>query len=646
MTLQGPRRWKSKKRPRWDEATLLHFRFVALRGAIVLLFVILLAQLWRLQVVESRTFQLRAEHNRLRVDTISPPRGVIYDRNGVQLVSNIPSFAVVLVPADLPPSRDERRSLFRELAQMLRMELWRIQEEVEAREAQRDLYTPLTIQTNVPRELAFAVAENSYRLPGVHVQIEATRGYPYGPLISHILGYVGRISAEEYATLQERGYELNDRVGKTGVEATFESMLRGVPGRETIETTAEGKKVRSLGIVPPRPGANLHLTIDLDLQKKMAEVMEKSMGPSRHAAAMALNPKSGEVLGMVSIPSYDNNLFSRPLSGDDLQRLLEDPRRPLLNHAIGGAFPPGSSFKVVTGAAALQEGVASAATQIVSAGQIAVASQYDPSTVYVFKDWAALGLLDFNRAIALSSDVYFYHLAGGYQNFTGLGIERLAHYTRAFGLGQRSGIALPGETTGLVPDPQWKREQWKEIWLLGDTYHFGIGQGFMMATPLQMANVVASIANGGTLWKPQVVREVVSAEGQVVRPFAREAIRALPVHPGHLATIRRGMRDAVATGTATTAQVPGVQVAGKTGTAEFGQQDPRTGAYTTTHGWFISFAPYDDPEIALVVFHEQGQGALTAAPAAKEILRHYFTRPRPDTPSRAQGSPVAPGGAG
>ena len=645
MTTAGPRRWRSKKRPRWDEATLVRFRFAALRGTIVLLFVILLAQLWRMQVVESRTFQLRAEHNRLRVDTISPPRGVAYDRNGVQLVSNIPTFAVVLVPADLPTAREDRRGLFRELAQILRVELWRIQEEFEAREAQRDLYTPLTIQTNVPRELAFAVAENSYRLPGVRVQIEATRGYPYGSLTSHILGYVGRISAEEYASLQERGYELNDRVGKTGVEATSEALLRGVPGRETIETTADGKKVASLGTVPPRPGANLHLTIDLDLQKKMAEVMEKSMGPSRYAAAVALNPKSGEVLGMVSIPSYDNNLFSQPLSSEDLRRLLEDPRRPLLNHAIGGAFPPGSIFKVITGAAALQEGVASASTQIVSTGQISVANQYDPSTVYVFKDWASLGLLDFNRALALSSDVYFYHLAGGYQKFNGLGIDRLARYTRWFGLGERTGIALPGETTGLVPDAGWKREQWKEIWLLGDTYHFGIGQGFLMATPLQMANVVAAIANGGTLWKPQVVREVVSADGQVVRPFAREAIRSLPIDPGHLATIKRGMRDAVATGPATTAQAPGVQVAGKTGTAEFGDRDPRTGAYTTTHGWFIAFAPYDDPEIALVVFHEQGQGALTAAPAAKEILRYYFTRSRPVPPARTQ-APVAPGGAG
>jgi len=645
MTTAGPRRWRSKKRPRWDEATLLHFRFVALRGTIVVLFLVLFAQLWRMQVVESRSFQLRAEHNRLRVDTIAPPRGVAYDRNGVQLVSNTPTFAVVIVPADLPAERDERRSLFRELAQMLRMELWRIQEEVEAREAQRDLYTPLTIQTNVPRELAFGVAENSYRLPGVRVRIEASRGYPYGALTSHILGYVGRISAEEYAALQDRGYELNDRVGKTGVEANLEGLLRGVPGRETIETTAEGKKVASIGTAPPRPGANVHLTIDLDLQKKMAEVMEKSMGPSLYAAAVALNPKSGEVMGMVSIPSYDNNLFSQPLSNEDLRRLLEDPRRPLLNHAIGGAFPPGSIFKVITGAAALQEGVASASTQIVSTGQISVANQYDPSTVYVFKDWASLGLLDFNRALALSSDVYFYHLAGGYQKFTGLGIDRLARYTRLFGLGERTGIPLPGETSGLVPDAEWKREQWKEIWLLGDTYHFGIGQGFMMATPIQMANVVAAVANGGTLWRPQIVREVVAADGQVIRPFAREAIRSLPIEPGHLATIRRGMRDAVATGTATTAQVPGVQVAGKTGTAEFGERDPRTGAYTTTHGWFIAFAPYDDPEIALVVFHEQGQGALTAAPAAKDILRHYFTRPRPVPPARAQ-APGAPGGAG
>jgi penicillin-binding protein 2 len=411
---------------------------------------------------------------------------------------------------------------------------------------------------------------------------------------------------------------------------TYESILRGVVGRKQVEIDASGREMRTLDATPARPGLSVVLTLDLDLQQKVTEILQQAMANgSRNGAAVVLDVRTGEVLAMVSLPSFDNNVFSKTLTDEELRALLDDPGRPLLNHAISEMYPPGSIFKQVTGVAALQEGVATPNTTITSHGYITVPNQYDPSIRYVFRDWSALGTLNFYGGVAMSSDVYFYYLAGGYYEngreiFRGLDIDKLAEYARAFGLGATTGVDLPGESPGLVPDPAWKDSTLHEPWVIGDTYNMGIGQGYVATTPLQMALVTAAIANDGDVLVPRVVKDLVDTNGNVVTPFQRTVRRRLPVDPSHLSVFREAMRQAVSWGTAKDASVNGVQVAGKTGTAEFGE--PLPGNKYETHAWFSGFAPSDDPQVAVVVFLEKGNGARNAAPTGARILDYYFHR--------------------
>jgi len=305
---------------------------------------------------------------------------------------------------------------------------------------------------------------------------------------------------------------------------------------------------------------------------------------------------------------------------------LSQPGKPLVNHAIAEMYAPGSTFKTITGLAALQEGVAKTDTVITSKGYITVANEYNPNIVYYFRDWAVLGPLDFYRGVAMSSDVYFYYLAGGKadEGFRGLGEERLARYARFFGLGEASGVDLPGESPGLVPDAQWKERNWGEAWYVGDTYSFGIGQGYLTVTPLQLVNAVATIANGGDLLRPRLIKEVQDDHGNTVATFGPEVRRQVPVSSDYLAVMREAMRQSVDSGVASSAAVPGLAIAGKTGTAEFGEQHA-DGKYDT-HGWFVGFAPFDNPQIAVVVFVQRGGGFQNAAPAAARIFDYYFNR--------------------
>ncbi|MBI2909766.1 MAG: penicillin-binding protein 2 [Chloroflexi bacterium] len=616
------KRWVVHRPPRVKQAHIVALKLICLRLLILAVFSVLAAQLWRMQVVEGKQYQQRAELNRLRLLPIAPTRGIVYDRNGVILARNVPSFTVSIMPADVPRSQQEDVS--GRLSELLDIPADEISDLVNKRRSQLELFTPVPIKERVDQETAFILEERSAEFPGVQVSVEPTRQYE-GMFTSQIIGYTGRISAEEYSTLKSSGYELNDRLGKTGVESSYEDQLRGKPGKEQVEVNAAGKRIRTLERSEPRTGNNIVLSIDLDLQEKITEFLLAGKGRSQHAVAIAMNPQTGEILSMVSLPTYDNNVFTSSISREMLAELLQDPRRPLFNHAISAQYPPGSIFKIVTASGALQDRVANPRTQIVSTGEITVPNKYDPSIVYTFRDWAALGMLDFYQAIARSSDIYFYYLAGGYKEFRGLGVERLSHYARAFGLGQPTGIDLPGEANGLVPDERWKQERLREPWVTGDTYNYGIGQGYVLTTPLQMVNVAAAVASNGTLMRPRVVREISDADGNVIAPFSPEPVGKLPVSSANLDIIREGMRQAAEWGTATGAKIPGIRIAGKTGTAEYGMPDPITGKYAA-HGWFLTFAPYENPEIALVVFLEEGNGAADAAPLAGKILRYYFER--------------------
>lgn len=623
---QQQRRWRSQKREETSETETLRGKFFYFRLLVLALFAILTLQLMRLQVFGGEAYQERAENNRLRVVPVMPSRGLIFDRNGIPLVENVPRFSVGIVPADLP--REKEPQVLPQLEALVGVPSAEIARRVEERRESNDPFTPVIVKSGLESETAFTLREMEAWLPGVEVIVEPVRQYGGQPIFGHILGYVGRVADYEYEDLKSKGYQMNDQVGKAGVEAQYESVLRGVPGRREVEVNAAGREIQTLASEPARSGNSLILSLDMDLQEKTTEFLQQAMGNSLNAAAMVMNVRTGEILAMVSLPGFDDNIFT-DISEEEWQALLHDPSKPLLDHCISETYAPGSTFKQVTASGALQEGVANAGTTITSRGSITVKNEYDPNIVYVFKDWSALGTLDFFGGVAMSSDVYFYYLGGGYYEdgvelFRGLGATRLAEYARRFGLGALTGIDLPGEAAGFIPDPQWKEEEQGEPWTIGDTYNFSIGQGSVATTPLQMLLVTSAVANGGNVMVPRVVRDIIDANGKVVVPFKPTVARQLGVSDGNLALLREGMRQAVSWGTAKTAAVSGVSVAGKTGTAEFGP-DLGGGTYES-HAWFTGFAPAENPEVAVVVFLQQGNGAKNAAPVGGRILDYYFNR--------------------
>ena len=590
-------------------------------------FGILTLQLARLQLVNGEEYRQRAENNRLRQVPVMPARGLIYDRNGLPLVENAPSFAAAVVPADVPAGEELRISIA--LQEVTGVPAGETMARIEERRRSNDPFTPAIVKENLSDEAAFTLREMLAALPGVRVVIEPQRKYLQGELLSHILGFVGPIYAEDYEELGPAGYQLNDRVGRAGVELTYEPLLRGALGTQAIETDASGREIQVLGETPANPGHNLVLSIDVQLQAKVEEFVRAGMGASLNAAAVVINVKTGEVLSLVSLPNYDSNAFSGEVDEAALQRYSTDPAKPMLNHAITEMYPPGSTFKQITGLAALQEGVATANTQIFSPGYLEIPNPFFPGVADRFRDWRGdLGTMNFYRGVAMSSNVYFYYLSGGYesatQSFRGLGATRLADWARRFGLGEPSGIDLPGESAGLVPDPVWKEKAVGEDWLLGDTYNFGIGQGYVNATPIQMLLVTAAVANGGNVLIPHVVKELRDAAGNPVALARQTVKRSLNIDQRNLAIMREAMRQAVADGSASAAAVRGVAVAGKTGTAEFDER--RADGSYKEHGWFTGFAPFEDPEVAVVVFLERGAGGGTAAPVAGRILDWYFNQ--------------------
>ena len=619
---RGERRWRSQKPKRREDAYAPGRKFLLLHILVVLLFGILTIQLVRMQVFQGDDYQAQAENNRLRELQVLPMRGLIYDRNRAPLVENVANYSAVIVPADLPAK--EEAAVFARLESLLGIPAQEIAQQVRESREDGNPFEATVIKDELDRDTALILEGLTPYLPGVDLQVEARRNYLSGDLTAHILGYVGRISAEEYAASKDEGYILNDQLGKTGIELVYEDILRGKPGTKLIEVDASGRQQDVLDSRASQPGQNVVLTIDTELQQRTADILREFMGTSDNAAAVVMDVRTGEVLAMVSLPTYDNNLFSKTLSQEELDALMGEPGKPLVNHATAEMYAPGSTFKPVTGLAALQEGVATTSTTIVSHGYITVPNQYDPSVVYVFHDWAALGTLDFYGGISMSSDVYFYYLAGGKydEGFQGLGEERLARYARSFGLGEPTGVDLPGESAGLVPDAKWKERTVSEMWYVGDTYNFGIGQGYLAVTPLQLLDAIVAIANDGELLRPRLVREILDSHGNVVTTFAKEIRARVPVNQEHLAVMREAMRQSVTTGVASSAQVAGLAIAGKTGSAEFGAV--RADGSYDTHGWFVGFAPYENPEIAVVVFVQQGNGFTNAAPAAARIFDYYF----------------------
>jgi len=640
-----------------------HFRLILWALGIALAFVGLGERLYRLQIVEGTGYQALGERNRLRVIPLAAPRGLLLDRQGRPLVQNDPTFRVLVIPGDLPDDPDRREAIYRQLSQWLGMPLTGggasaqgaegegLRERIEAA-AREAPFRPLVLKEPIPPDLAFRLMEESDRLPGVRVEPVLQRRYPTGALTAHVVGFVGRIPAEQAARYQAEGYDpATDRVGLSGLEYALEPWLRGVKGARYVEEDALGRPVRVRAEIPPQAGARVTLTLDLDLQAAARAALQAKLDElnrlagrevTRRAVAIVMRPTTGEILAMVSLPDYDNNAFVGPDLPQVYPRLLEDPFGPLLNHAVASQFAPGSSFKPIVAAAALQEGVITPRTQLFDPGEIVIPNRYfpnDPGLAQRFFCWLRTGhgwqnVVD---ALANSCNVFFYKVAGGYDvpgepPFEGLGIERLVRYMQAFGLGRPTGIELPGEAAGQVPDPEWKRRTFGETWSTGDTYNLGIGQGYLLVTPLQLLNAISAIANGGTLYRPTLVREIADAQGNRIRSFQPEVLGRLPVAPEHLAVVREGMVAAVERGTATRAQIPGIRIAGKTGTAEFCddlafRMRLCPGRKLPTHAWFVAFAPAEAPEVAVLVFiWNGGEGSQNAAPVARQILEAYFHR--------------------
>jgi penicillin-binding protein 2 len=646
-------------------------RFIAYRVVLAAAFLALVVQLWRLQAVRGEYYQQAADVNRFRLELNPAPRGVIYDRRGYLLVRNMPQITVSIIPAYLPEDEMERRVLLFKLAELIDMPLTApapvrfsreviepaIQPEPEPKPGVLDIldeaklapYRPALLKVGVSREVAMVLEEEHLDWPGVLVQVQSARDYLQGPLTAHVLGYVGPIPEEQAEVYESQGYDPNrNQVGLTGVEYSFEKELSGQDGQKLVEVDVAGREVQTVG--EPKaaiPGYNLRLALDLDLQQAIQDILTKSLKTyaKKQAVAVAMNPQTGEILAMVSLPSYDNNEFTGGISPEAFQALQEDPDRPLVNHAISGQFPPGSTYKIIVASAGLEEGVITAATRYHCGGILWLPNRFypeDPSLAQPFYCWihsygGGHGSLGVVSALGQSCDIFFYQVGGGYRDrIQGLGEERLGYYAELFGMGARTGIDLPGEAPGLVPNARWKRINYSESWVTGDTYNMSIGQGFVLATPLQVLNTAVAIANGGTLYRPQIVREVLDGEGRVVQAFAPDVIRELPVSKENIELVRQGMRAAVAGpgATAWAVNVPGVAVAGKTGTAEFfvdrnkdGVPDRDRNGHMPTHAWFVTFAPFDNPEIALVVFiYGGGEGSAVAVPIGNDILNYYFGR--------------------
>ena len=634
----------------------LRLRLLAVRIAILGTFLLLAARLWQLQIVRGQEFQERANQNRFRVETIDAPRGVFYDRNRQLLVNNVPRYTVSLIASRLPETAAERQPILERLSSVLGIPVSSsvsppvaslrdmpssavstsasLEEMVQ--QAEERPYDPYPIATNVDRQLAFILLEELPRLPGVTVEIQPMRQYLDGPLFSHILGYLWRMPKEDvehYTNLPNSDYTPNDMVGYAGLERTMETELHGRRGRRQVEVDAFGREVALLNVEPAQPGHSLVLTLDRDLQAHTEQYLRQGMAAAngKSAVAIVMNPNTGEVLSMVSLPSYDNNIFAQGKI-ESYADLARDPSQPMFNRAIAGQYPPGSTFKLIPASAGLQEKVINRNTTLHCGGVLYLDSMGSkwPFYCWIYPYGSQHGDINVVSALAQSCDIFFYQLAGGYGDFAGLGLETLTRYARLFGLGQPTGIELSGEASGLVPSADWKRQNYHESWTTGDTYNAGIGQGFDLVTPLQMANVVSVVANGGTLYRPQLIREIIDADGRVVRPFQPQVIRKLDLSPGTLATVREGMRLAVTGGTASSAGLPEIAVAGKTGSAEFGE--PNAKGQRPTHAWFVGFAPYDKPEVAVMIFIEGGgEGSSKAAPVAAQILRYYFGLPTPQT---------------
>lgn len=692
---------------------------------VILALIALLFRLVNLQVFEGAEWSARAVDNFTFDVSIPAPRGIIYDRNGYILARNVASYNVVITPASLPADESDIQRIYRELSSLIEVPVGGPVTAESLEEAKlfaacvegpgiaqlvalQDTlapYSPVKVKCNVSEEVARVVEEKSVDWPGVEVEVEPIRDYPTGSLTAHLVGFLGPIPASQEAELRAQGFVPNrDKIGYAGVEASLQDILAGRNGLRVVQVDVAGQELRNLEPpIPPVPGQNVYLTIDTRLQAAAEATLLEEIrfwntyfGTVRISSGViiAMNPKSGEILAMSSYPSYENNRFVRFIPAYYYEQLSLDPRKPLLNNAISAEFPPGSVFKLATATGAINEGVVDLDDIVQAPGQLLLCERFNPNDIctdlntrpfvdHIFEKLPeGFGPINFLQCIAFSSNVCFYKLGGGYEDEIpqGLGVERLRQYARAIGYDERSGIQLLGEQDGLIPDPQWKRINTGENWSTGDTYIASVGQGYVLATPLQILMSGAVIANNGKLMQPTVVREVTDGDGNVVpmwfnpedftvtefetpgsyqispfTPNLKWDVTVTPmiqgyscdgaycrldeddlkiVQPESIQAVREGTRLAVTANLFGTLndlfdEFP-IAVAGKTGTAEYCDDVARAadrcnfGAWPT-HSWTLAYAPYEDPEIIVIAFaYNGGEGASVAGPMVARMIKSYF----------------------
>lgn len=585
-------------------------RFDVLFYIITGIFIILGLRLLDLQILEGGYYQAKAEGNRLRMVPMTAARGLMYDRNGQILVGSRPAYTISIMPTGKALDDGE----VARLAALLNKNPEEIKKKVNDHKSG---YEPIRIASDISMDVVTTIEEHRHELPGVTIDVEPLRYYPYETMAAQLFGYVGEVSEEELDELKAK--DPNSSVtsgtilGRSGLEKLYDNILRGTDGGKQLEVDATGRPVAEVDRKHTVPGSNIHLTIDVNLQKAAEEAVNNQLAqlqaqgiPAQGAAVVALDPNTGAVLAMVSNPEFNPNWFAKGITSAQWNQLNSDNKHPFDNKVISGEYPPGSPFKIITGAAALDLKKVTPDEMIFDSGRHWLIDKRNA-------EGEALGWLNFNNALAKSDNVYFYEMGNR------VGIENLDKYARYFGLGEKTGINLVGEAAGNMANPEYKRKVFDQDWYLGETFDAAIGQSFTLVTPLQMAVVMSEVANGGIRYRPYVVSRIDNSDGTPKEVFGPEKLGVLPIQKNVMDLIREGLRDVTNEGGTAGALFKGfpVDVAGKTGTAE--------NAHGRDHGWFVAYAPYDKPRIVVVALVEQGSfGAGSAGPIVRDILAAYF----------------------
>lgn len=580
-----------------------------------ILFTIIIVRVGYLQLLEGSDYVLRSDENRTQRKVTKAARGLIYTSDGALIAQNMPDFSLEITVKDIPRAdKDVYEEYIAEIQEITGLADEQFQEIFDT---SYETGMPITAVERIPYETALELLIKVQQIPGVDIRTDYQREYMGGNAYSHIIGYTGKLTAEEYDIVREKGYLLNDSIGKTGVELSYEEELRGDDGIAEIEIDYRGREKGVISSSEPLSGMNMHLAIDNRLQSllydKIAEEVDSKNLPG--AAAVAIDPRDGSVRALVSYPSYNNNDFIGGISTEKYQQIAEDERNPLFHRAISGTYPSGSTFKPIVAAAGLEEGEITPFTTVHSTGGLQI-------DIYNYPDWKAggHGITNVSKAIAESVNTFFYLLGGGdNENSTGLGVERIVEYGKKFGLTEKTGIDLPNEASGFLPSKEWKEEFKNEPWYIGDTYILSIGQGDILVTPLQVAHFTATIANGGTIYSPHIVQYFTNQTGEVIQTVQPEIQNEQVLSDETMQTVRNAMRETVLSGSARSLLTLPVTSAGKTGTAQYGAEDK-------THSWFTVFAPYENPELSIAIIVQDGGGSNDAAvPIMREVLQEYYS---------------------